>query len=451
MGGKRQDLAARRRALGLTQESLAERLGVTPITIRRWETGDTKSGPRPYARHQLARHLQVPAEELEELLAEGMRKRSARAVGTMAGEVSTPGSTDHGEDASTSVPEREEPTERRDFLKLSLAAAVAPETLQDVLQRARREAMEFTRRSGASVVGRSTLDRLEAVLMDLDRSPWLDLPKTIGTARGYRVLVQELIEGPHTLKEARELYVYAAWLSEILAWLCADLGARRTAESYAVDCYCHADQAGHDVLRAWAMDAIASIALYDDRPEKALAAAEKGIHRAPRQHPLAVSLRAQSARAYARLGRRRECEAALAEMAGLYERLPSTPRIRFRVDDPTKHVVPGYAASAFIWLEDFGKAEATALEAVALHEASRSLSRAALARLDLGIALAGLGSPDGAVEQGRLALSSPRVVNSVLSRARDLKVALAARYPRLPEVLDFEEQYRQVAGHTTTC
>ena len=57
----------------------------------------------------------------------------------------------------------------------------------------------------------------------------------------------------------------------------------------------------------------------------------------------------------------------------------------------------------------------------------------AIARIDLGIALAALGSPDEAVAEGRRALASPRVVDSVLSRAGDLDSALTARYPDLPE------------------
>ena len=78
MAGKRDRLTARRRALGFTQESLAERLGVHPTTVKRWENGSSAGGPHPYARVQLARYLQVSAEELEELLAGGVGEKNAR-------------------------------------------------------------------------------------------------------------------------------------------------------------------------------------------------------------------------------------------------------------------------------------------------------------------------------------------------------------------------------------
>ena len=70
MAGKRRRLAARRRALGFTQESLAERLGVHPITVRRWEIGGVGE-PQPWVRRKLAELLQVSAEELEALQSDG--------------------------------------------------------------------------------------------------------------------------------------------------------------------------------------------------------------------------------------------------------------------------------------------------------------------------------------------------------------------------------------------
>ncbi|MFH8411098.1 helix-turn-helix transcriptional regulator [Streptomyces sp. NPDC018019] len=66
MALKRQRLARRREAVGLTQERLAEALGVERSTVVRWE--GARGAPRPWMRPKLARLLRVDAEQLEELL-----------------------------------------------------------------------------------------------------------------------------------------------------------------------------------------------------------------------------------------------------------------------------------------------------------------------------------------------------------------------------------------------
>jgi tetratricopeptide (TPR) repeat protein/transcriptional regulator with XRE-family HTH domain len=63
---RRGRLAARRRALGLTQEDLAALLGIERSTVVRWEAGRTQ--PLPWIRPRLAKALQVPARQLAGLL-----------------------------------------------------------------------------------------------------------------------------------------------------------------------------------------------------------------------------------------------------------------------------------------------------------------------------------------------------------------------------------------------
>ena len=77
MAFRRQRLSQRRKAVGLTQESLAQRLGVERSTVTRWEAGDTE--PLPSIRPHVARVLQVSADQLTELLAE------SENAGTMRG------------------------------------------------------------------------------------------------------------------------------------------------------------------------------------------------------------------------------------------------------------------------------------------------------------------------------------------------------------------------------
>jgi DNA-binding SARP family transcriptional activator/transcriptional regulator with XRE-family HTH domain len=62
----RHRLAARRRALGLTQEDLAARLRIERSTVVRWERGATQ--PLPWLQPKLARALQVPVGRMADLL-----------------------------------------------------------------------------------------------------------------------------------------------------------------------------------------------------------------------------------------------------------------------------------------------------------------------------------------------------------------------------------------------
>jgi transcriptional regulator with XRE-family HTH domain len=68
MALRRQRLSQRRKAVGLTQESLAKRLGVERSTVTRWEAGDTD--PLPSIRPDMARVLDVSIDQLADLLTE---------------------------------------------------------------------------------------------------------------------------------------------------------------------------------------------------------------------------------------------------------------------------------------------------------------------------------------------------------------------------------------------
>jgi tetratricopeptide (TPR) repeat protein/transcriptional regulator with XRE-family HTH domain len=64
---RRERLAQRRKEVGLTQEALADRLGVDRSTVVRWERGESE--PLPLIRPQLATAMQVTADWLDKLLA----------------------------------------------------------------------------------------------------------------------------------------------------------------------------------------------------------------------------------------------------------------------------------------------------------------------------------------------------------------------------------------------
>lgn len=72
----RRRLADRRKALGLTQEKLAELLSVDRSTVTRWERGETR--PLPHMQPKLARALRVSADDLQELLGDGATSAGGR-------------------------------------------------------------------------------------------------------------------------------------------------------------------------------------------------------------------------------------------------------------------------------------------------------------------------------------------------------------------------------------
>lgn len=74
MDARRDQLIKRRKALGLTQESLAREVGVERTTVARWETGATTPGL--WAHRPLAEALQVPVGSLTDLLTSAWTARA---------------------------------------------------------------------------------------------------------------------------------------------------------------------------------------------------------------------------------------------------------------------------------------------------------------------------------------------------------------------------------------
>ena len=89
---KRTRFAARRKAVGFSQDQLAERVKVDRSTVARWESGETE--PQPWVRPRLARVLQVSLEQLDELLAEAGLAVTDMDTGRLDYTLTHPGSAD---------------------------------------------------------------------------------------------------------------------------------------------------------------------------------------------------------------------------------------------------------------------------------------------------------------------------------------------------------------------
>jgi transcriptional regulator with XRE-family HTH domain len=335
------------------------------------------------------------------------------------------------------------PINRRTALSLGLLGALSPAALAATLQESAAEAMEFTRERDISTVGSGTLDHLQAAIIELDHAyDWRPASELFPIARFYRHRVQQLINGKHTFEEERELYAHAASLSYLLSDLTHDLGSHLAAEAHALDSYRHAKAAGHNELCAWASGALSNWSVLAGQPEKAVAAAKRGLSKAPRRSPVAARLHARAAKGYALQGNHTACVEHLDKARKRCEQLPDQAPSRFSTESSalTSYKVAEYAAYCYVQLADYPAAERNAREALAVQ--AWSPGAADISRIEFGIALAGLDAPDEAVEHANQALTHPRFLGATLSRARELDTMLMTRYPKTPYAHDFHEQYK---------
>jgi transcriptional regulator with XRE-family HTH domain len=305
MAVKRHRLAARRRTLGFTQESLAERLGVHPTTVRRWESGDIGGGPHPWIRRKLAEHLQVSAEELEELLAEPMGPGPDR--GASSGLLSWVAADD------------EDDMNRRALLRLLGGAALAAPFAGH---------LEHLRRGLDAALGAPT--------SAADIEEWEHTASRYAREVGYLPYLQVLPALTADLAEVQTRLVRVPdALRPRMAHVCGQLSALMAialfqngdpggARRYWRTAVRAADQSGDPALQSLVHGRRAVYALYEEQPASAtLELAEEAIG-AGRGGPYAgvASGNAARAQALAMLGHHDEARSALGALDNVFARLP---------------------------------------------------------------------------------------------------------------------------------
>jgi transcriptional regulator with XRE-family HTH domain len=312
---------------------------------------------------------------------------------------------------------------------------VAPEDAEDY---------ELARRVGASDAGRRTLELITVAVDELATAYPVTAPDELaGRVRRTLRYVGALLERRMTLAEHRELLVVAGWLSLLGATVAIDERRRdvserrlRLAEGLAAD-------TGHAELAAWCAETRAWDLLTDGEHTAAVELSRHAQDVAPNGSSAQVQATAQEGRAWARLGERDRTWAALDRVHGLAAALPvpATPEHHYRYD-PTK--LSSYTATTLAWLGDpaaAGHARTVIARLTAEPDPGRWPRRVAAARLDLALALATSGEPEGAMLEACQAFESGRVVRSNRWRAREVIAAVADTGAPVAEL---REAYRQM-------
>ena len=163
---KRTRLARARKAVGLTQEDLAEALHVDRSTVIRWESG--RSEPLPYCRPRLARLLAVNLEQLEALLA-------PEAPGDKPAGVALVLAAGYDERSPEGDPARQQDLVR----VLSLSAGVEATGPRDLVLRAAHGSAILGSAVNIPRIEASTLDDARYSLSRLAGREWADIKNSI--------------------------------------------------------------------------------------------------------------------------------------------------------------------------------------------------------------------------------------------------------------------------------
>lgn len=304
-------------------------------------------------------------------------------------------------------------------------------------------AVELARLVAASDVGVATVERVEQAVDDLAVAyPATAPPVLLARTRAHLGYVVGLLERRCTLAEHTRLLVAAGWLSLLAATSLIDLHRRAAALAYLRTAVQIARETEHSEIAAWSLETRAWQLLITGDYPGAVQLAQGAQRAAPKGSSVLIQATAQEGRAWARLGAAPQTRDALARTEALVSPLPQPdqPEHHYKYD-PAK--ADSYIATTLSWVGDHA-AVRIARQVLARMESGSDgaprVRRAALARLDLALALAGSGQADEAAAIALEAVTSGLIVQSSFWRAAEVIDAVDSH--GVPATADLREAYR---------
>lgn len=281
----------------------------------------------------------------------------------------------------------------------------------EVLAATGMDTLDILHRLQRSDVDSATMD---AVRITVDRlcSEYAYMPsgQLVYEGRTWLRRVAELQSGRLTLSQHREVLSMAGMLALLVGCVEYDMGDRRAADATRKAALNLGAEADNRDVMGWAHEIRAWFGLTSGDLRGVIAASEAGTTVAG-THSVAVQLAAQEAKAWARIGDRRQTELALERGRQSLESLPYPENLENHfVVDPSKYDF--YVMDCYRNLGEHRMAETLANEVIRASTdfdgTERAPMRIAEARITLGVVAARNGDLDGAIEQGALALSGER-------------------------------------------
>ena len=303
----------------------------------------------------------------------------------------------------------------------------------DVLAMTGMDTLELVSRLQRSDLDPATLDGLRIMADRLcSEYPFMPADQLLAEGRAWLRRITALQGQRVTLQQHREILVQAGWVALLVGCVEYDTGNRQAAETTRQAALSLGSEADHGEIIGWAHEMRAWINLTSGDYHGVVAASRAGNDVTPHSG-VAVQLAGQEAKAWARIGDRRQTEVALDRGRRLLDAMPYPENLDHHfVVDPTKFDF--YAMDCYRMLADDKMAENLANEVVQASTdfdgKERAPMRLAEARITLGVVAARQGDLDEAVRQGERALNGQRKsLPSLLMVSRDLTRVLNDMYP----------------------
>jgi hypothetical protein len=210
----------------------------------------------------------------------------------------------------------------------------------DLLAISGMDTLELVSRLQRSDVDQATLEGLRIMADRLcSEYPFMPSDQLLVEGRAWLDRITSLHGQRTTLAQHREILVLGGWVALLLGCVEYDTGNRSAAETTRQAALSLGGEAEHAEIQAWAHEIRAWMALTTGDYHGVVTAARAGTDAAP-HHSVAVQLAAQEAKAWARIGDRRQTEVALDRGRRLLDALPYPGNLDHHLIPPSSTSTP---------------------------------------------------------------------------------------------------------------
>jgi tetratricopeptide (TPR) repeat protein len=308
------------------------------------------------------------------------------------------------------------------------------------------DTLELLSRLRASDVSQVTLDGVAVTAERLAcEYPYVPAVQLHADGRAWLGRITALLDRHLTLVQHQEILTQAGWVALVLGCLEYDMGKRAESEATRRAALSLGEESGNAHVIGWAHEMRAWFALTQGNYRGAIVASQAG-EQATSSSGVTVQLMAQRAKAWARMGDRRQVEVALDAGRRLLEQLPYPTNLdNHFVVDPAKYDF--YAMDCYRVVGENQLADTAAREVIAsstdFDGTVRKPMRVAEAEITLGVLAARGGELEQAVDFGRRVLGRERrSLPSLRMASSELGQAVSTRFGQDPVAAGYLDELR---------